>query len=49
MLKPKGKYKCVICDKEWDGSELYEELRTGRWTCGDLFCGANVVKIEDKK
>ena len=47
--KPKGTYKCVACGKIWDGSELYQDPRNigGRWSCGDLFCGANVIKISD--
>jgi len=53
--KPIGTYKCIVCGGIWDGSELYIDpspvyrLAPGpRWTCGNLFCGANVFKISDK-
>lgn len=50
MAKPVGTYKCVACESTWDGSELYEDpqiLGSHHWTCGDLYCGANVRKISD--
>ena len=45
MNKPGGKFRCLACGKEWDGSALYLDPRStaGRWTCGDLFCGGTVV------
>jgi hypothetical protein len=47
MDKPKGRYRCVICRREWDGSQLVLDPQsiTTRWTCGDHFCGANVTKM----
>ena len=44
--KPRGKFRCVICGKTWDGSELFNDPSTlgGRWTCGDLTCGASVIR-----
>jgi len=49
--KPKGRFRCVACKKVWDGNELYQDPSAlgVRWTCGDLFCGANVQKLPDEK
>ena len=43
-----GTYQCVICEINWNGSEIYRDPQsTGsqRLMCGDLACGANVRKI----
>jgi hypothetical protein len=47
MNKPTGRYKCMACGTECDGSELYLDPSTIRWTCSDVFCGANVRKVAD--
>lgn len=46
---PKGTYKCVLCQKIWDGNETFKDPQSIglRLTCGDLFCGASVRKISD--
>jgi hypothetical protein len=41
-IESTGKYKCMVCDNVWEGSQLL------RGTCGNAFCGANVDKINDK-
>lgn len=50
MGQPVGTFKCVLCDHVWDGSELIlDPMSTHEhWTCGDAFCGANVVKISNE-
>lgn len=47
MPKPEGKFRCLACGLIWDGSQLFQNPQTTRehYTCGDLFCGANVVPI----
>jgi hypothetical protein len=49
MEKPIGTFQCVACNEIWDGSKLIQDPKTigDNWTCGDPFCGANVVKISD--
>jgi len=49
--KPKGNFKCVVCGKVWDGSELYIDSRSlgVRWCCGDLTCGGSVIRMLKKK
>lgn len=49
MKKLIGTYQCVACKTVCDGSELHQDPQsiTVRWTCSDLFCGANVKKISD--
>lgn len=46
----KGKYQCVVCGKVWDSSELVQDLsKLGwNWVCGDYFCRANVMKLNEK-
>lgn len=48
--KPSGNFQCVVCGRIWNGSELYHDpMSTAvRWTCGDLTCGANVRKVNEK-
>ena len=49
--KPSGTFRCVICCKEWLGSELKNDSMTytPHWTCGDLFCGGNIMKIDEQE
>jgi len=46
--KPDGKFRCQACGSEWNGRSLYLDPNSTavRWTCGDLFCGGAVTKIE---
>lgn len=47
--KPEGKFVCLGCGKVWDGSQLFLNERTGiDWICGNLGCGALVVKYDEK-
>ena len=47
--KPEGKFKCVVCGKVWDGSELYIDPQSLglRWCCGDLTCGGSVMVVRN--
>ena len=47
--KPTGTYKCLGCNQIWDGKELYHnpQIRGSRFICGDLCCGASVIRISD--
>ena len=40
------KYRCMVCQKEWQERELFVEPMECRLTCGDPFCGAGVIKID---
>ncbi|TSC79807.1 MAG: hypothetical protein G01um101429_334 [Parcubacteria group bacterium Gr01-1014_29] len=53
MRKLSGTFVCVACQSRknpclWDGSELCEDPGRPKWTCGDLFCAANVRRISEK-
>ena len=50
MEKPTGTYRCFVCEKLWDGSEVieYPTAEDVHLTCGDAFCGASVIKISDE-
>lgn len=45
-----GTYRCLACGSLWDASQVY--LDPSRLslppTCGDLLCGADVVRISDE-
>lgn len=43
--KPKGEFRCPVCDVIWNGTDLYKNLRHTRlmWVCPS--CQGNVIKI----
>ncbi|PJE50765.1 MAG: hypothetical protein COV29_03475 [Candidatus Yanofskybacteria bacterium CG10_big_fil_rev_8_21_14_0_10_36_16] len=47
-----GTYKCTVCKKTYDSTELPDphlSRRGGfRIACADPFCGATLVKVSDK-
>lgn len=45
--KPEGRFRCCVCQREWDGSQLYDDSMSTahHWTCGNLACGGNVRKV----
>ena len=51
MKKPEGTHRCLVCGKEWDGTQLHQDptLIGGRWTCGDIMCGGSVSKVSSAK
>lgn len=48
--KPIGTYRCAVCGRVADGAKLYRDPSAfgERWTCANILCGANVVKISDE-
>ena len=52
MDKPEGRFRCVACGRECNGSELYQDssLKGGSyWSCSNPCCGAAVVRIGKKE
>ena len=47
--KPKGEFKCLACERVWQGDQLMASNRLGvQWTCGSSFCGGCVAPVRLK-